>query len=426
MPLVPVGRLPSLDKEIKSLEDRLRSTKKRIQHLEPKKAKYGIDFPVSDAIDLEERIEEAKKLALEIKVLETERELQKQYETELVAVAPIHMVLAIAQKGRPTTYVDTLAMCEKIMKPLFDEHSLLLGYSGDMLARQFQARADLESQKSGQQISAKALIEREIKDLKDLAPYHKDALLLGYREDSLGKAKDALESDQQPVSFSLVPADPIARALPQFPGSDGGPGICFEIDKKRRLKITVLHQPLAEDQGKSILIYESYSETTAMVRVVCNYWKAWSSGKFNFSEAPELHTELSKLSDACSHKIEKLCCAEIAGYRLPYCIMFLSAFDEHERSDGLHIPICLALQSTVMEEDQHVLRAEDVQNKSISHLVFVELFKREMLGSGWLNREWLLDLHKFLMTLLPPGTPIILTQEYSYPAQEDGTKEAAD
>ena len=243
MPLEPVGRLPLLDAEIKNLKEKLGATRKRIQYLELKKAKYGIDFSASDAIELEERIEDAKKFALETKVLEKERELQKQYETELVAVAPIHMVLAIAQKGRPT-YIDTLAMCEKIMRPLFDDHSLLLGYSKGILARQFKDRAALESKKSGQQISAKELIEREIKELEDLAPYHKDALLLGHCLDSLRKAEGALESDQQPISFSPVLADTIAQALPQLPGSDGGHGICFQLDEKRRLKITVLHQPL--------------------------------------------------------------------------------------------------------------------------------------------------------------------------------------
>lgn len=79
-----------------------------------------------------------------------------------------------------------------------------------------------------------------------------------------------------------------------------------------------------------------------------------------------------------------------------------------------------------MEEDQHVLRAEDVQTKSIPQWMFAELFNREMLGSGWLNREWLLDLHKFLMTLLPPGRLIIHTQEYSYQGQEEDTNGVGD
>lgn len=79
-----------------------------------------------------------------------------------------------------------------------------------------------------------------------------------------------------------------------------------------------------------------------------------------------------------------------------------------------------------MEENQRVLRAEDVQDRrSIPHRMFTELFNRGMLGSDWLERERLLDLHKFLASLLPARTFVILSQEYSYP-QEDATNEAGD
>ena len=164
-----------------------------------------------------------------------------------------------------------------------------------------------------------------------------------------------------------------------------------------------------EDQQGSFSIYESYSETNTKVRIACNYCRVWTSNQFNFFENTELLTELGKISDACRSK--GLCDHKITGYRLPYCIIFLSTIDEHvlndpPKSNALHIPICIAHQSADI----------DIVENSVPYWMFAEPFNRGMLGSDWLEGEWLLHLHKFLAFLLPAGTFIFHSQEYSYQA----------
>jgi len=412
-PPVSVGRLPELDEEIEGLERLLRQRRKNIQILEDKKATYAKgEEPLSLLNQIESEKEKVGKLDLQIPALKEERGLRKRYETEVVAAVSLHMISAVAQKGSPG-FAKTLAMREEIMNPLFDHHSLLLGSSGVNLARQFQVRADLESKKRDQLVSAKELIRREIEDLESLSPYHKEYCkkteLLQWRLHLLRQAEQELESKQQLPEdvWSPIPPDAIAKALPQIPGIDDR-GVCFQLDEKRRLRITV-HKPSTEDQQGSFSIYESYSETNTKVRIVCNYCRIWTSNQFNFFENSELLTEIGKISDACRSK--GLCDHKITGYRLPYCIVFLSTIDEHvlhdpSKSNALHIPICIAHQSADI----------DIVENSIPYWMFEELFNRGMLGSDWLEREWLLYLHKFLASLLPAGTFIFQTQEYSYPA----------
>ena len=71
-----------------------------------------------------------------------------------------------------------------------------------------------------------------------------------------------------------------------------------------------------------------------------------------------------------------------------------------------------------------MLRAEDVQDRSIPYGMFMDLFIKGMLGSDWLETEWLLDLYKSLRPRLPIKSLKIHARECSYQAQEDDTSEA--
>jgi hypothetical protein len=110
-----------------------------------------------------------------------------------------------------------------------------------------------------------------------------------------------------------------------------------------------------------------------------------------------------------------------SSFRLPYCTAFLRSTDEVQPNDprfvsrGYYVPICVIKevreQKTI--DNPNAIPSKRLQDHSVSHKVFEELFNTDILGSKWLTYEELEAMYQSKGSLEPHQSITVHAQEFT-------------
>lgn len=157
----------------------------------------------------------------------------------------------------------------------------------------------------------------------------------------------------------------------------------------------MLHPDRIEQITGADVIYELCWRQAKLVRLVFVQYKLWDNKTLYWSQSNNLEQQLIKLNDlVCNSEI---CSSGQAilppdGYRLPYCSAFLRPTAKIQSPDvkkitkGVHIPVCIVSKCTENTRNgQKKITSKSIQERSLSHRVFENLFIDGMVGSPWIT-----------------------------------------
>jgi hypothetical protein len=171
-------------------------------------------------------------------------------------------------------------------------------------------------------------------------------------------------------------------------------------------------------------------EIMQKLHIAITFYVPWHFGHFSLSKNTDLTNNLLRLKSRLCKLCKKALRGETSSYRLPSCILFLRFYDETEQlEDRLqttlpHIPFCKVLESGSLTDDGENAIDERgrMYNCSIPDWVFGELFKRQMVGSNWLEQGDLQTVYEVLRKAVPKKVGFILhSQFYKLGGKHGGT-----
>jgi len=378
------GRGPGLTKQIENCGQNLTQEGKRLLDVERLAAKYPKDPDL--AIQCREKKETIMSLERQLRTLCNERRLQVRYERELVASSFLRERLAVA--GKPLDNAKMLALASRALPDIFNGDSILLGLFPPLLRSKFENET---------------AIQEEIKWLRGLDSQNDQSKLIRERLRALGEASETVERPDD-LPYEVLELSPYVFL--QY--SDKRVSVpAIKIGDGQYLMFSVIRMSSQEGQQATdaVAIQAIYAHTKQMARIAITYYVPRNS---SISENPELATNWQKLGGwlckHCGHGSTEP--PEETDYRLPPCILFLYLYDETEQiedrfqTEAAYIPRCQVEDLALLTDGQgSILPATDrFSNCSIPASMFGELFRRQMLGSNWLELKDLEAFHKGLET----------------------------
>lgn len=400
---VPIGRNIKLKQDIQDNKAELNLTRENIRKLKTQIAQQGGTLYAPHNLDVMKESEEKKERNLELiyNALVGEHYLQSRYETELCAFALLRGELAIA-KGNSYSRNDVFALANRLYPNLFDQNSVLLGLSPKHLSNKFD---DVR------------LIDSEIKKLQAVISAYPEAKLLTARLESLLAAKQSKQggTNQSEDEFEFYNND---VNLPRF-SDDISSSFDLGIGENWYLRISVVptSTEIGQDVNDAIVFRENYPTTTETVHIAITYYKPWNLGQFSLSSDPDLMNTMLKFKGQLCQLCKANANATTSDYRLPTCTLFLRFYNESEQFEDrfktsglLHIPVCRALNAQEMADTYENVLNENgkLYNCSVPDWMFAELFKRQMLGSNWINSRKLWKIYDVLKSDIPNQVGFII------------------
>ena len=155
---------------------------------------------------------------------------------------------------------------------------------------------------------------------------------------------------------------------------------------------------------------------TARVAVI--QYKMWDGHSFH--QDPRLLKQTARLKKfACVNRLCDPDWDDRRTYRLPNCAAFLRPTDRLQNPDslmissGLHIPLCVVEASWETNQNQgRSVRKPQLEDRSLSHRVFEELFNCRMVGSKEVKWDDLETIYKELMIFEHDESIILHAQEF--------------
>ena len=337
----------------------------------------------------------------------------------------IREMLGIALKGSMMpTYQQSIEFAKAISPSLFDSKDSLLGKSREtQLVEEYRQKTQALSQKDDREVPPTEIIDRDIKELRDLIQVKSENDLmrkkLGVLEKTRSKLLPKKYTENQLILHDLFK---VKRKIP-IPPIEGDTFREFQLTEDRGLRIRLLHPDQPEQVLGADLIYETYWDKRELLRLAVVQYKIWNRRTLYTSQANNLEAQLDKLKKVfcdgglCQPPEES---RRKDAYRLPFCAAFLRPTDKiqspnsHFISSGLHVPICVVRRS--WEETGRggkKIESKNIRSESLSHQVFEEVFNTNMLGSRWLTYSEVEELYKKHKILDESEKVILHAQEFS-------------
>lgn len=355
-------------------------------------------------------------------------EERQRLDSEWIGTVALRETFTIAQEQAPT-YLETLAYGEALYPDLFDPETSLLRQNQESIeARDYRELAKVQSIIKQRDITALEIVEREIEEVDSYLN------LIGKQGfPSLKKKRRKLLKVRDELSYvihvenQIIDRD-VNKAKRKLPVSGEGKDYKeFRLNDNRALRIRLLHPNKPEHITGADLIYELYSTDGEFAYVTAVQYKLWDEGdvlymddritsqiekmRKNFCESGLCETPI--FSDYASSRIASFC----AGFlRLT---SRLQKVDSNLLSKGDYIPIC-KLENFYQKTRTggNKLSAGDIQEfidgrtKPISHGIFEEMVKRNMLGSKAIPINYLESLYEKFSILEPNQKIIIHAQDF--------------
>ena len=176
----------------------------------------------------------------------------------------------------------------------------------------------------------------------------------------------------------------------------------FKINDDKLLRVRFAHPGKVEHLLGCDLIYEVYDRKTDKVRFVHIQYKLWDDNRLYWSQDANLQKQLDRIEEKiCS---SGFCNGPQGGYRCPHCSAFLRPtnrlIDQYSplKSTGLHIQICGLNSYTKRGSKDKILKREDMEDCTLSGQVFDNLFRKNFIGSRWLDKSEVDKIYKGLIT----------------------------
>lgn len=349
-------------------------------------------------------------------------------DSEWVTVNAVRGLTKIASKGdaRKSTYDIALEFGGELYPALLGaDASILRRQRESDTAKEYRQRARLKSIKGGTEITASALIRKDIEELKDLLEVAKREKHERAKVDQLKRRLAVFveaEKELNPVPHTenqLIFRDALAvqRTVPAL--RSGKAYRDFELPDGNILRVRVLHPDKPEHITGADIIYERHSPHEESARIVAVQYKIWDN-KMMYLTDGRMKAQLSRLK---SFTCEKTICNQPLtehSYRFPCCAGFLRPTDKLQRSDqsfvssGEHLPICrLDECKTVSDRGVERLEYAKMRDISLSSEMFEQLFNKGKIGSRLLGYEELKEFYEQYQVSTEEDSVVIYAQEFS-------------
>ncbi len=316
---------------------------------------------------------------------ETER---AHLDTDWACANAFRELIRIARRGSiEATYKQAIALGEKLIPETFaPEKRLLRGAKESSNARYMRQVAEAETIRRGRVVHPIEVGEKMVADEREKAVLNPEADLIETRAQNLEAALQELKPKRS-IENNLILGD-VYRVERNLPITDiGKTCVQFKLDKKRALRIRVLHNAPPEAKSGADLIYEHLDLKREMARLCLIQYKMWD-GK-SLHQKKDVIAQLAKIKEVtCDQGLCLYSHVEGGSYRLPHCTAFLRPTDRLQQensamiSSGFHIPICVVAKCWEgNQRDGKSLRRKSIEDRSLSHVTFEELFNSRMVGS---------------------------------------------
>jgi hypothetical protein len=313
---------------------------------------------------------------------------------EWLAANALRDALGIAIPGiQPPGFEDTLNIGEQIAPLLFGRNvSLVRRLLADVAVREYQERADAESQLKGLVVDPLDIVDREIKGFEELLAARGEKEQIKRRLRFLRSVRQKLI--KEPTSENSILLRDVYQAerpnIPSPPYSDSPNCRWYQLPDGKTLSLYLMHPDRPEQATGADVLYEVYWEDEKLVRLAFVQYKLWDGRSLHLSRARNLAAQIERLIKVTCNG--KLCSAGHSavppeGYRLPCCSSFIRPTDRLQNKDprilskGLHVPVCVAEK---LLNEEKVLRRRKLKDRALDSRIFEELFANGITGSRWL------------------------------------------
>jgi hypothetical protein len=314
-------------------------------------------------------------------------------------VVSVRDAISLAQKKQvPPTYEQALKITHDIDEKLYNFCSQQLTKKNENdTVKLFKERADAETLKQGKSITATDLLQEEVKSYRELLitpnlPKEKTRFLnnhIASLEAAIENLKPRRLSEHRILERDFCKIDRTHLGAEKHFETDDY--IDYKIANDRYLRVRLLHPDKPEHILGADLIYEQFSVETEKVRIAVLQYKTWDNGVLYFSQSNNIEAQLLKLK---ANLCDKDFCKQPAhlngqlDYRFPYCCAYIRPTDKLQNSDskmisqGIHIPVCSALQ--IKNDNGNKIEKNQVRHSTLTHEVFENLFNHSFIGSRWI------------------------------------------
>ena len=339
--------------------------------------------------------------------------------TEWATTNALREIINIARRGDiQATYRHAIALGEDLLPELFDPHKRILEPAAESdNARYYRQKAAAETTRTGRHTTPLELIDEDIRELKAQVDVEPDADLLKSKLETLEKVRSEIKPKKY-TENQLIFGDAFHSGF-NLPMTGDGKGYReYRIDKARALRIRILHPDPPEHKIGADLIYENHDRKKKSMRVALLQYKTWDGQIFHYD--PRLEGQMKRMRGfACQGRLCDPDTDRRRSYRLPNCAAFLRPTDSlhdpkaRKISSGLHIPICVVDDNWEANQNKgRSLRRSSLEDRSLSHRLFQELFNNRMAGSKEIPASRLEELYKAFKVLESDESVLVHAQEF--------------
>jgi hypothetical protein len=341
----------------------------------------------------------------------------------------------VAKRGKRSdnlsTYRKAVALAEELMPEYFaPEKRLLEGAPETINTKLYRQLARVESARTGVPITAFEYARKEYQNLLS-------GLSLSDDDDNLALVKNKMQQveaimlELKPRTYSehkMIFGDvlQVERNLPV--SGEGRDYKQYKLDENRALRIRVLHPDPAEYKTGADVFYEHLDEERRRARLAIVQFKLWD-GKSLHQEERSLEQIARMEGFACRNRLCVLSDDRRRTFRLPPCAAFLRPTDRLQDPDskmystGLHVPLCVIKDAWEPNRNGgRSVRKSSIEDRSVSHEVFEELFNTRMLGGKELSFDELGELYKTFGVFEYDDTVQVHAQEFRLNEKTKGPK----
>ena len=330
------------------------------------------------------------------------------FDTEWSILNALRELSHIALRGDdPPTYRRVLHLAELLIPGIFSHEKRIIDKAPESIeAKGYREKALAETRRQGTQVTALELVEKDIKELQLQVYAVPEGTVIKSKLNTALLVRQEIKATRHSEG-ELIFRDAIATGINFDVSGSGQKYMEYKLDDNRALKISVFHPDFPEHKTGADLLYEIYNVKQETARVAAVQYKMWD--KDSLHRTPGMGKQLEKLTQfACEKdfiKYKTLCYRDEVPkgrlYRLPYCAAFLRPTDRLQLpnskmvSTGNHVPVCVVNDCWVKNQKGNLsLRKEHILDRSLSEIVFKELFVSGMVGSQEMSWRHLAELYR--------------------------------
>jgi hypothetical protein len=349
-------------------------------------------------------------------------------DAEWVTLNAVRGMVKIAANGdlAKATYDNALQFGGELYPALLGPDASIIRRERESdTVKEYREKAQLKSIKQGKQVTALALLQADIAELKDLLEISKSNKKEQAKTNQLKRRLAlfaAAEAELKPIAHTenqLIFRDALSvtRTVPAL--RSGQAFRDFELPDSSILRIRVLHPDKPEHVTGADIIYERHLPAEEKASIVVVQYKIWEN-KTLLMTGPRMLGQINRLrAFTCE---DQVCESDESTnpFRFPCCAAFLRPTDKLQRPDqsfvstGEHIPLCRIEDAcTLSARGKPQLEYKRMRDVSLSSEMFEQLFNKGKIGSRYLTYPELTELYSQKSVAEDESTVVIYAQEFS-------------